>query len=292
MPRRGSDRGIGIRSVLLADQQRGSNNAGATFPHRWFPIRALLPTFPKAPMNEVYHSTPVTACSPEQPKRKTILFDIDGTILLSQRAGGRAIDRVFEMTFSQPRTEPLQLHGRTDRGILTDLFGRMGKSLNDEDFSRFINAYLRELEQNLESHPAVVLPGVAAAIEWLQNHPHAALGLLTGNVERGARIKLRSVGMEQTFAFGGFGDRHPNRDDVAREAMASAVRHLGPQFCSRSILVIGDTVHDVTCGKAIGAKVLAVETGGVDSTTLRNSGADWVCRDMAEGLAAVREFMA
>ena len=90
----------------------------------------------------------------------TLLFDIDGTLLISQRAGGRAIDTVFEQVFGRPRSIELRLHGRTDRGILTELFNAEGRELTDAEFAAFIDSYLRELDQNLHQQPATVLPGV------------------------------------------------------------------------------------------------------------------------------------
>jgi phosphoglycolate phosphatase len=221
----------------------------------------------------------------------TLLFDIDGTLLLSQRAGGRAIDAVFERVFGRPRSIELRLHGRTDRGILTELFTAEGRELTDADFNFFISNYLHELEQNLQQQPATVLPGVTELLPWLAGHPGVALGLLTGNVHQGARTKLRHTQLEHYFAFGGYGDQHAHRDDVAREAAASAHTHLQHRYCPASVIVIGDTIHDVTCGQAIGAKTMAVLTGGATEAELAAAQPDWICPDLRAGFSILQHLL-
>lgn len=222
----------------------------------------------------------------------TLLFDIDGTLLLSQRAGGRAIDTVFERVFGRPRSIELRLHGRTDRGILTELFAAEGRELTDADFDDFISRYLQELDQNLHRQPATVLPGVSQLLPWLVERPQFAVGLLTGNVRQGAKTKLRHTGLEQYFEFGGYGDSHAHRDDVAREAAGAARNHLQQRFCPASVVVIGDTVHDITCGKAIGAKTLAVLTGGASEAELAAAGPDWICPDLSQGFSILQHLLA
>jgi len=227
----------------------------------------------------------------ESSKAATILFDIDGTLLLSQRAGGRAIDTVFERTFGYPRQGELRLQGRTDRGILTELFNAQGRELTDAAFHQFIKSYLRELDRNLASLPAQVLPGVRELLEWLERMPQVEVGLLTGNVRAGAMLKLSHTQLQGYFRFGGFGDRHAHRDDVAREAAGDAAVHLQERFCPQSVVVIGDTVHDVTCARAIGARVIAVLTGGAQQRELELAGADTVCRDLADGISVLQHFL-
>lgn len=224
-------------------------------------------------------------------KVATLLFDIDGTLLISQRAGGRAIDTVFEQVFGRPRSIELRLHGRTDRGILTELFEAEGRELSDPDFEFFISSYLNELDRNLRKQPATVLPGVTELLPWLAEHPGVALGLLTGNVHQGARTKLRHTGLDHYFSFGGYGDCHAHRDDVAREAAASAQAHLEDRYCPASVVVIGDTVHDITCGKAIGAKTMAVLTGGIAEADLAAAQPDWICPDLRAGFSILQHLL-
>ncbi len=221
----------------------------------------------------------------------TILFDIDGTLLLTQRAGTRAIDVVFREMFGRDREIELRLHGRTDRGILGELFQSIGEELTDAAFGRFVEAYLVELEKNLRQDPATVLPGVRSLLDWAAEQPTVEVGLLTGNVRQGAMLKLQHTNLAHYFAFGGFGDLHPHRDDVARQAAEAARGQLRERFCPQSVVVVGDTVHDVTCAKSIGAKVVAVLTGGVERSTLQQAGADMVCDDLADGIAVLQHFL-
>jgi phosphoglycolate phosphatase-like HAD superfamily hydrolase len=224
-------------------------------------------------------------------KAATVLFDIDGTLLLSQRAGGRAIDQVFTQTFGVPRQGELRLHGRTDRGILTELFTAQGRELTEAAFEQFIRLYLEELDRNLHQSPAQVLPGVTEVLAWLEQVPDVEVGLLTGNVRAGAMLKLSHTGLQPYFPFGGFGDRHAHRDDVAREAAHQAAGYLQARFCPQSLIVIGDTVHDVTCARAIGARSIAVLTGGAPAQELAAAGADIVCHDLADGISVLQHFL-
>jgi phosphoglycolate phosphatase-like HAD superfamily hydrolase len=119
-----------------------------------------------------------------------------------------------------------------------------------------------------------VLPGILALLETLQKREDIALGLLTGNIRAGARVKLGHYGLFEHFAFGGFGDHHFDRDDVAREALAAVHENVHPQMPTERIWVIGDTPLDVKCARAIGVKVAAVATGVHSVEQLRETAPD------------------
>jgi len=108
----------------------------------------------------------------------------------------------------------------------------------------------------------------------LESIPEIELGILTGNAERAAEVKLKHFGLEKYFRFGGYGDHHADRNDVARLAMESAQKVLGEEFEAEQLWVVGDTVNDVNCARSINAKVIAVETGGGDPDVLRASNPD------------------
>ncbi len=108
------------------------------------------------------------------------------------------------------------------------------------------------------------------------------MGLLTGNVRAGAKAKLGHFGLFDNFAFGGFGDHHFDRDDVAREALAEVRRHVGDHVQSEQVWVIGDTPLDVRCARAIGASVAAVATGIHTLADLADTGADLVLPNLAD----------
>jgi len=214
----------------------------------------------------------------------TVLFDIDGTLISTKNAGSRSIDRVFHEVFRVQRKHDLQLHGRTDRGILSELLTSHDIEATDENFNRFVEKYLPALDESLSDYPGIVLPGVIELLDWLHPQSNVALGLLTGNVRDGAAIKLRHHRLDSYFNFGGYGDDHANRDDVARVAKQSAIQQLGDRFDEDRVIVIGDTIHDVTCARAIGATVIAVLTGGATRQQLEDVGPDYLCDDLSDGI--------
>jgi phosphoglycolate phosphatase-like HAD superfamily hydrolase len=117
--------------------------------------------------------------------------------------------------------------------------------------------------------------------------PHPpAIGLLTGNIRLGAEIKLRRYGIWEPFVTGGFADDHEDRDQIAHCARQRGEQVLGERLRGDEILVVGDTPHDIRCGRAIGARTLAVATGGAKLEVLREHPADWVVRDLQEITAA------
>ncbi|MBM4068240.1 MAG: HAD family hydrolase [Planctomycetes bacterium] len=189
------------------------------------------------------------------------LFDIDGTLLASGGAGKAAVETALCEEFQVEMRGRVSYSGRTDRAIVRDLFEMHGLQDNVANWQRLREGYLRRLPACLAQHNGTVLPGIKLLLEGLAEHPRVTLGLLTGNIRDGARIKLGHFGLEHHFAFGGYGDHHFDRDEVAREALAEARRHLNGQVANERIWVIGDTPLDIRCARAIGARVAAVATG-------------------------------
>ena len=190
------------------------------------------------------------------------LFDIDGTLLSSGGAGKAAMEAALATEFGTARsTDGVPFAGRTDRAIVRELFQIHQIEECAHNFQRFLTAYLRHLPGCLGAHKGAVLPGIAALLQCLQERTEIAVGLLTGNVRDGARLKLGHYGLYHHFAFGGFGDRHLTRDEVAQEARAAVCSHLKKQVASEQIWVIGDTPLDVRCARSIGARAVAVATG-------------------------------
>ncbi len=211
----------------------------------------------------------------------TILFDIDGTLIHARGAGMQAIGRAMEELF-QVRTLPsVRVHGRTDFGILSELFSHLNLDYKQHQ-DQFHETYLRHLPATLSATQGQVLPGISSLLPILVDRSDVSLGLLTGNGRQAAMVKLSHFGLGDFFPFGGFGDLHGNRDDVARTAVQSAQQHLGDQFFPEKVWVIGDTPDDVRCGRAIGARVLAVETGGADRQVLVESDPDLLMEDLSD----------
>jgi phosphoglycolate phosphatase-like HAD superfamily hydrolase len=212
-----------------------------------------------------------------------LLFDIDGTLLSSAGAGKAAIEGALTGEFGVAIRGHVPYSGRTDRAIGRDLFRVHELEDSAENWERLIAGYLGRLPGTLANHPGQVLPGVAALLEQLRGRRgEVALGLLTGNIREGARLKLAHYGLAEHFAFGGFGDRHHDRDEVAREALAEATCHLNGKVHLERVWVIGDTPLDVSCARAIGARVLAVATGWHTREELHASEPDLLLSDLSD----------
>jgi phosphoglycolate phosphatase-like HAD superfamily hydrolase len=211
----------------------------------------------------------------------TLLFDIDGTLMTSDHAGTNAMATTARELFNIQQIGPLEVHGRCDRGILGDLFDRLDLSY-DEHHEAFCQRYYQNLPASLIANNGRLLPGVKNLLEQLKAREDVALGLLTGNLQQAAQIKLSHVGITDFFSFGGFGDHFADRNDVAASAVTAAQAELGDRFDPNKMLVIGDTVNDVRCGRSIGAKVVAVETGGGSREQLQGAAPDLLLADLSQ----------
>lgn len=190
------------------------------------------------------------------------LFDIDGTLVSSSGAGRLAMDAALESEFGvRVPIRAEDIAGRTDRSIASEHFRRHGIADTEENWQRFMAAYLRFLPESLKRNAGRLLPGIDGLLERLSAEPGVVLGLLTGNVPRGAEIKLGHCNIYHYFRFGAFGDRRQTRDDVARDAFARVQEHFGRAVPAGQVLVIGDTPSDVRCARAIGGTAVAVATG-------------------------------
>ncbi|MFT5523121.1 MAG: phosphoglycolate phosphatase [Pirellulaceae bacterium] len=216
-----------------------------------------------------------------------LLFDIDGTLIRSGGAGIAALNQVCEKAFGKTGQKSVPVHGCTDRGIISSLFAAHDIENTQENWDTFQETYLGILPNTLNERPGRVLPGVHDLLDELRPRTDVALGLLTGNTQRAAEIKLNHFGLSGYFEFGGFGEHHSHRDDVARLAYANACNHLDAEVPSERVWVLGDTPADIQCGRAINANVLAVLTGGVDRELLANGNPDLLLDDLSDA----REFI-
>jgi phosphoglycolate phosphatase len=211
------------------------------------------------------------------------LFDIDGTLIASGGAGKTALEMTLASEFGISETiQRLQLSGRTDRAITRDIFEFHGLEDSPANWERMVAGYLRHLPISLARSTGSVLPGIAALLAHLARRDDIALGLLTGNTRRGATLKLAHYGLNGYFDFGGFGDRHLDRDDVAREALVQAVRTHGTRVTLERVWVIGDTPLDIQCARCIGASVVAVATGWHALEELAGHRPDLLLRDFED----------
>lgn len=227
--------------------------------------------------------------------RTLVLWDIDGTLVLTGRAGLRALERaVVEVTGVRGAVEGVPVAGRTDRAIVRDVLAAAGQVVTDAAMAAVRDRYCEALAEEVARdtpHWKGILPGVSAALDALaplEGDGRVAVGLLTGNFARGAAIKLGYFDLWTRFRFGAFGDDHADRRDLVPLAMAAAARAGMAVAGPADVIVIGDTPADVDCAHAHGARALAVATGGFDEAALRATGADVVTRDLTDWPAVWR----
>jgi phosphoglycolate phosphatase len=191
-----------------------------------------------------------------------LLWDIDGTLINSGGAGMRALRVALHTVFGiEGSLEDIDFAGRTDRWIMRQIFAKFGLPAVDENFTRLLDGYLAALPGELADPRAHVLPGVKALLIAAAARENLTQGLLTGNIRRGAEVKLGYHGLWTHFAFGAFADDAEHRNELGPHAVRRAREHAGHEFAAERVWVIGDTPHDIACGRAIGARTLAVTTG-------------------------------
>ncbi len=213
---------------------------------------------------------------------RLVLFDIDGTLVHTGGAGTAAFTRTFANHFDLHHgTDKMRFAGRTDYSLVREFFKIHGQAETPKNFDLFFEHYVFWLQHILELNGGETCRGVREFIRQLQALPHPpVLGLLTGNIQLGAEIKLRHFGLWELFKFGGFADDHEDRNHIAMAALERARRVMGKDLQPQEIVVIGDTPFDVRCGKFIAAKTLAVATGGSKFDELKTHGADWTVLDL------------
>ena len=213
---------------------------------------------------------------------RLVLFDIDGTLVHTGGAGVKAFARTFATEFRMAdHFERLKFAGRTDYSLVREFFGLNEIAPTPETFNRFFDRYAFWLDHILRDSKTALCPGVWEFIRELQALPQAPLlGLLTGNVRLGAEIKLRHFNLWEVFQTGGFANDHEDRDQIAAVALQRGCRILGQDLRGDEVLVIGDTPLDIRCARAIGAKVLAVATGGATLEELKMRQPDWAIPDL------------
>jgi phosphoglycolate phosphatase-like HAD superfamily hydrolase len=213
---------------------------------------------------------------------RLVLFDIDGTLVHTGGAGTAAFTKTFAKHFHLHHgTEQMKFAGRTDVSLVREFFRIHGLAESPANFEMFFEHYVFWLEHILEINGGETCRGVRQFLRDLQSLPQApVLGLLTGNIQLGAEIKLRHFGLWELFQFGGFADDHEDRNHIALAALERARRVMGQDLQPQEIVVIGDTPFDVRCGKFIGAKTLAVATGGAKLDELKALKPDWAVADL------------
>jgi len=227
---------------------------------------------------------------------KVVLWDIDGTLVWTQGAGRRAMERALLEVFGTSGPTGHRYDGKTDMQIVREAMRLEGfeDGLIDARMETVCSLYLRELERELgvPDHGAKLLPGVAEILDALDARHDVLLGLLTGNLAAGAVHKLRAVGVSPArFAVGAYGSDHEHRPELPAIAQARASALLGHPVPGGSCIIIGDTPSDVVCGRGIGARAIAVATGYYDVHALAACAPEAVFADLTDTDAVVRAIV-
>jgi phosphoglycolate phosphatase-like HAD superfamily hydrolase len=227
--------------------------------------------------------------------RRLVLFDIDGTLLTAAGAGRTAFQKGLEETYGPVGS--LATHafaGKTDPQIAYEVLGELGWQPEDVTprlpalFERYLGHLAAELPR---SERARTMPGVGPLLDALRHEAGVTLGLLTGNLERGAMIKLGHFGIADRFALGAYGSDHGHRPELPAIAVARAEAAVGHRHAGKEIVIIGDTEFDIGCGRALGVRSIAVATGPFGVDHLAEHDPDHVFADLSDTEAVLRAIL-
>jgi phosphoglycolate phosphatase len=228
--------------------------------------------------------------------KRLLLFDIDGTLLSTSGAARRAFQRALLEVYAT--TGPIDNHpfnGKTDPQIARELLSAAGLPDDriDEGLQHLWSSYLAGLEHEMRAtdYQTHVYPGVRPLLDALSEQPDVILALLTGNVSRGAELKLKSAGLHDYFKFGAFGSDSEQRTSLPQVAVERAVEFCGRSFRGSEVVVIGDTPHDIRCGESLGVFTVGVATGGHACEELAAVGADAVFENFEDTAAVLRVLL-
>jgi phosphoglycolate phosphatase-like HAD superfamily hydrolase len=247
------------------------------------------------PIEPAKRSKPAKRAKPA--KRVTlVLFDIDGTILLTDGAGRRAVHRALIEVFGSTGPAEHRFDGKTDPQIVRELMRHEGHGDDhiDAHMDRLLDRYVHYLHEELETGAAGVrlMPGVAELLDALEARQDVVLGLLTGNLAEGARAKLASAGIDpDRFRVGAYGSDHEMRNALPAVAQRRAREQLGLEIAGADVVVIGDTPADIHCGREIGARAIGVATGQFSVEELSQHGAAAVFDDLSPTADVVRAII-
>jgi phosphoglycolate phosphatase-like HAD superfamily hydrolase len=227
---------------------------------------------------------------------KLVLFDIDGTILLTDGAGRRAVHRALIEVFGSTGPADHRFDGKTDPQIVRELMRHEGHAdaYIDARMARLLDRYVHHLDEELRVGAAGVrlMPGVAELLDALEARDDVVLGLLTGNLAAGARAKLAAAGIDpDRFRVGAYGSDHETRGALPAVAQRRVREELGLDIAGSDVVVIGDTPADLECGREIGARAIGVATGQFPVDALWQHGPIAVFADLSSTADVVRAIM-
>jgi len=215
---------------------------------------------------------------------KLLLFDIDGTLLSARGIPRKAMATVLSKRFSNFRyNESYDFSGRTDPQIIEHLLHYDHRDFSDTLVMEILTEFCSELEKEFfDGYKPEIHPGVKELIQRMKMTENVFLGLVTGNVSEGARIKLESADLQQYFPIGGFGDDSKDRNDLPPIAQKRAESHYGEHFEPENIWIIGDSVHDIGCAQYNGLRCLTVSTGKTSKELLSAANPEFLEDDLSD----------
>ncbi len=217
--------------------------------------------------------------------KKLLLFDIDGTMLRVRGAARQAMEQALARLFGRSvHTDGVSFAGRTDPQIFHDVLLRNGCSASDAAarLPEAMACYVETARRLIQPRHVEVLPGVRALIEALAAAPQVQLALLTGNLEATAYLKLDAAGLAGFFPFGAFGSDHADRAQLPPVAVRRAHAFAGHAYAGKDVVIIGDTQHDILCGRGIGAYAVGVCTGHFSRAELTPHAPDLLLDDLRD----------
>jgi phosphoglycolate phosphatase len=222
---------------------------------------------------------------------KVLLFDLDWTLIYTGGAGVRALNHAFEKLFKIPQAmKKVSPDGKTDPAICREMIRvHLSREPQPGEIEALCRGYLDRLAEEIPQGPGYrILPGIPELLEALSGTPHLLLGLGTGNLEEGARIKLARADLMKYFRFGGYGSDSEDRPTVLRTAVKRGEKLAQRTIASHETVVIGDNIRDVQAGKAIGAVTVAVASGPMSFDELMVSRPDHIFKDFSDTLSALK----
>jgi len=236
--------------------------------------------------------------SSSEARRRVLLFDVDGTLVHAAGAGRRSLERVLAGEFGRVEhaLSGMRLDGMTDRLIVREVLTGLGRPFDDALCDRILDGYVAALREEIAGPGFRVLPGVADALTALAA-AGATMGLCTGNVAEGARLKLARGSIDGFFEWGpeaiaGFAHDGEERELLVRAALDRGASRLGAPLHPSDALVVGDTPRDVSAARAHGVPVVGVATGRFGREELRRAGADGVLDSLDGAAPGLLEWLA
>jgi phosphoglycolate phosphatase len=225
-------------------------------------------------------------------RRRLLLFDIDGTLITSGGAGEGALMDAMKQRFGiDEDLRGITIAGATDALIARMMLEKNTLPASPENITALLDGYLSFLGQRLSLHAGYVLPGILGLLNRLRQRKDCILALLTGNLVRGAEIKLSHYGVWNYFDFGAFADDHHDRNELPKFARARALETHGEEFPPERVFIIGDTPRDIECGKRVGAKTVAIATGNYSRAELAAHNPDFLFDDLSDTEAVIAALL-